>query len=244
MKNKSLREILLPLPKISVSILNSDLANLYKTVKKLEFVGTKVIHLDVMDGNFVPNLTFGPPVIKSLRKYTKCFFDVHLMVNNPKESFLWYINSGADLIVFHYEVVEKKDIEKLVYEIKNRNVYCGISIKPNTPVNKLLPYLKFVDLVLVMTVEPGFGGQKILSECLSKVKELVKIRQHKKLDFIISCDGGINESNIKDIINLGCELPVVGNAIFCDTDFVKKTKKFNILTKKLEFCKKNKISYG
>ena len=243
MKNRSLRTILSPLPKISVSVLDSDLANLSKIVKKLELAGTKVIHLDVMDGNFVSNLTFGPPVIKSLRKYTKCFFDVHLMVNNPEESFLWYINSGADLIVFHYESVEKKDIKKLVYDIKKHNVFCGISIKPKTPVKKLLPYLKFIDLVLVMTVEPGFGGQKILSECLYKIKELVEINQQKKLDFIISCDGGINENNIKNIIALGCELPVVGHTIFCDTNFVKKTKKFNILTTQLKFDK-NYINYG
>ncbi len=243
MKDKSLREALSPLPKISVSLLTSDLANLYNTVKKLEHAGTKVIHIDVMDGNFVPNLTLGPPVIKSLRKYTKCFFDVHLMVNNPKESFLWYINSGADLIVFHYEAVKKRDIKKLIYDIKSHDVFCGISIKPATSVKKLLPYLELIDLVLVMTVEPGFGGQKILSDCLFKVEELVKIRQQKRLSFIISCDGGINETNIKNIIDLGCELPVVGNAIFCDINFVRKIKKFNMLTTRLKFYKR-KPNYG
>jgi ribulose-phosphate 3-epimerase len=237
MKSKTLRKILYPLPKISVSLLTSDLSNLCYIVKKLEHTGTEVLHLDVMDGNFVPNLTFGPPVIKSLRQHTSCFFDVHLMVSNPKESFLWYINSGADLIVFHYETVKEKDIKKLVYDIKKHNVYCGISIKPNTSVDKLIPYLKIIDLVLIMTVEPGFGGQKFLSKCSSKIKKLVEIRRQKKLDFMISCDGGINENNIVNIISLGCELPVIGSTIFRDDNFVKKTKEFHILTTRLKFYK-------
>jgi ribulose-phosphate 3-epimerase len=243
MKNKTLRRVLLPLPKISVSILNSDLTNLKEVVRKLEQAGITILHLDIMDGNFVPNLTFGPPVIKLLRNYTKCFFDVHLMVKNPDTTYLWYINAGADLVVFHYEAVNKKNIVGLIKNIKKHKVFCGISIKPKTKVKEILPYLELLDLVLVMTVEPGFGGQKILSECLYKLQELSKIRQQKNLDFIISCDGGVNENNVVEIINLGCDLPVVGNAIFADKNFVEKAKKFHLLTKRLRFSK-YKNNYG
>ena len=241
MKNKTLKEVLSPLPKISVSILNSDFTNLKEVVKKIEEVGFTVLHLDVMDGNFVPNLTFGPPIIKLLREHTKCFFDVHLMVNNPDTTYIWYIDAGANLIVFHYEAVKENKIERLIYDVKKHGVFCGISIKPKTSVEKLEPYFSILDLILVMTVEPGFGGQKILSKCLSKVEKLAEIQKKRKFDFIISCDGGINEENIVDIINLGCELPVVGNAIFGNKNFVKKAKNFYLLTKRLKFDKNKQI---
>lgn len=237
MKNKKIRWVLSPLPQLSVSLLNSDLAMLADTVNKLTSVGIKIIHLDIMDGNFVPNISFGAPVVKSLRKYTTSFFDVHLMINSPQKVYLEYINAGANLIVFHYESIPESQIKNLVRKIKMENTFCGVSIKPKTDVNKILPYLGMIDVVLVMTVEPGFGGQKMLSHCLSKISLLDKYRKQKKLDFLIACDGGVNEDNIVDVIKLGCELPVVGSAIFNNKNFVEKTKFFNLLTKRIKFDK-------
>ncbi|MFN3550375.1 MAG: ribulose-phosphate 3-epimerase [Endomicrobiia bacterium] len=235
MKNRSLKKVLKPLPKISVSILNSDLADLKNVVHKLESAGIEVLHLDIMDGHFVDNLTFGPQVVKSLRKHTRCFFDVHLMIENPQKTIKEYIHAGSDLIVFHYESLNKNEIEKLIFEIKQNNIFCGISIKPKTDVKKIINYLKFLDLVLIMTVEPGFGGQKILVDCINKIKILNKYRRENNLDFLISSDGGINEENIKEIILLGCDLPVVGNAIFKHKNFVSKTKYILSLTKKFKY---------
>ncbi len=235
MRNKSLKEFLKPLPRISVSLLNSDLADLKNVVQKLESAKIKVLHLDIMDGHFVDNLTFGPQIVKSLRKHTRCFLDVHLMIENPQKTFKEYIYSGADLIVFHYESLNEDDIENLIFEIKQNKIFCGISIKPKTDVEKIFSYLKLLDLVLVMTVEPGFGGQKILFDCINKIKILNEYRRDNNLDFLISSDGGINEKNIKEIILLGCDLPVVGNAIFKHKDFVSKTKYILSLTKRIKY---------
>ncbi len=231
MKNRDLKKIIKNLPTVSVSLLNSDLANLKNIVEKLESLNVQVLHLDVMDGNFVPNLTFGPPVIKCLRKYTKCFFDVHLMIEQPQKSVQEYIDGGANLVVFHYETLSKEEIKNLIFEIKKNNIFCGISIKPKTEVKEICQYLEYLDLVLVMTVEPGFGGQKILIECVSKIKLLDEYRKKEKLRFLISADGGINENNIREIIKLGCDLPVVGNAIFGSKNFQKRVKLFQSLTK-------------
>ncbi|MCS7227683.1 MAG: ribulose-phosphate 3-epimerase, partial [Endomicrobia bacterium] len=159
----------------------------------------------------------------------------------PHEVYLEYINAGGDLLVFHYETVNNANIKKLINDIKTYNVFCGISIKPDTPVDKIIPYLNILDLVLIMTVEPGFGGQKIITDCLEKVVVLNKYRMKKKLNFLISCDGGINQDNIVEIIKMGCDIPVVGSAIFNSENFVEKTKFFNLLTKKIKFNKiKNK----
>lgn len=232
MKNKSLKEVLSPLPKISLSLLSSDLSDLKNTVRKIEKVGINILHLDVMDGNFVPNLTYGAPLIKCLRKHTNSFFDVHLMIKNPLKFYEFYVQAGANLIIFHYEAVNTKDIKKLILNIKKEKVFCGISVKPSTSVEKLKPYLNIIDCVLVMTVEPGFGGQKMLKKCLEKVKWLSEYRRKNKLNFLIFCDGGINKDNIKIIVELGCDVPVVGNAIFNGGDFVENAKYFYMLTKK------------
>lgn len=233
MKNKtSLKDILGSLPAISVSLLNSDLANLKETVTKLKDAKVNLIHLDVMDGHFVPNLTFGAPVIKCLRKYTNCIFDVHLMIEQPQKSLHSYIEAGADIIVVHLEAVHKKDLFKILEVTKKNNRFFGISIKPNTNVKKTFDFLPMLDLVLVMTVEPGFGGQKILENCITKIKTLDEYRKEKNLGFLISADGGINEKNLKQIISSGCDIPVIGNAIFSSKDFIKKIKFLNLLLTK------------
>ncbi len=227
MKNK------FSLPQISVSILNSDLCNIKEVVKTLEQLKINFIHLDVMDGHFVPNLTFGIPVVKCIRSYTERFLDVHLMIDNPIEYIKEYINSQPNILTFHYEAVKSKnEILRIVETIKKAKILAGISIKPTTPVKKIFPYLNHIDLVLVMTVEPGFGGQKILSNCLNKISVLREHRDKHKLNFIISADGGINEHNIREILSLGCDLPVVGNAIFGSSDISKKIKLFRTLTLK------------
>ncbi|MCX7941328.1 MAG: ribulose-phosphate 3-epimerase [Endomicrobia bacterium] len=236
--NKNLKKILSPLPTISVSLLNSDLANLKQTVELVERAGVRLIHLDIMDGHFVPNLTFGAPVIKCLRKYSGCIFDVHLMIENPQKSISNYIEAGGDIIVVHFESVSRKQLLKIVSVVKKFGRFVGISIKPKTDVEKIFKYLPLVDLVLVMTVEPGFGGQKMLNNCVSKIKILNKYREENKLEFLISADGGINEGTIVEIINSGCDVPVVGNAIFSDKNFTKKIRFFNSLTKKLKFDNK------
>lgn len=232
MKNKSLKEMLSPLPKISVSLLSSDLSNLADIVKKIEKIGINVFHLDIMDGNFVPNLTYGAPLIECLRRHTNSFFDVHLMIKNPLKFYKQYIRAGANLLVFHYEAVKVKDIKKLIHNIKKEGIFCGISIKPSTSVEKLKPYLSIIDCILVMTVEPGFGGQKILYKCLQKIKWLSEYRNNNKLGFLIFCDGGINKDNINYIIELGCDIPVVGNAIFGSKNYIQKAKYFYMLTNK------------
>ncbi|MEN3013048.1 MAG: ribulose-phosphate 3-epimerase [Endomicrobiia bacterium] len=239
MKN-NLRKILNPLPTIAVSLLDSDLANLATITRKLQKNKVKIFHLDIMDGHFVPNLTFGPPLIKSLRNHTKVFFNVHLMIENPQNYISDYINAGADLIVFHYESVKKRIISQIIGDIKKSKIFCGIAIKPATPIKVLFPFLNIIDLVLIMTVEPGFGGQKIIKSCISKISLLKNYKEANNLDFIISCDGGINEHNLKEILDLGCEIPVMGHAIFSSSDYVKKVKILQRLTNSLKFHKYTK----
>lgn len=232
----SLKSIFKKLPTIAVSLLDSDLVELAVILKKLEESGVEIFHLDVMDGHFVPNLTFGPHLIKCIRKHTKNFLDVHLMIENPQKYVLNFIDSGADLVVFHYESVkEKKSIDSLIKKIKKNDVFCGISIKPSTNIEKIFPFLDAVDLVLVMTVVPGFGGQKMIKGCLNKVRELTEYKTDRNLDFIISCDGGINEKNIGEVVNFGCDIPVIGNAIFSSANYVEKVKILQKLTNNLKF---------
>ncbi len=218
-------------PQMTVSILNSDLLEIKKTLKILDNCGIKFLHLDIMDGNFVPNLTFGPLMIDSIRKNTEFILDTHLMVNCPQKTLQQYIDCGSDIITIHYESLKKSDIINLIRSIKKQNRLAGISIKPKTSPLKILEYMKYIDLVLIMTVEPGFGGQKIIKECLSKIDFFRIYKKEKKLNFIISADGGINEKNVCEIVSRGCDLPVIGSAIFSKKDIKSKIKYFKTLIK-------------
>jgi len=195
------------LSKIVPSILSADFANLGQEIKRIEEYFSE-LHLDIMDGHFVPNISFGIPVIRSIRKITNLQFDVHLMIENPEDYINQYIKSGADRITFHLEAT--KNPERCIELIRSNNKECGISIKPSTKIEELLPYIDCVDLFLQMTVEPGFGGQKLMWPVLSNID---KVRE-KSSDIKIQVDGGINLGNIKQITYAGVDLIVVGSAIF------------------------------
>lgn len=195
---------------ISPSILSADFANLERDIKKVEnFVPW--LHIDVMDGHFVPNITIGPCVVKSIRKITNLFLDTHLMIENPTDYIDVFIDAGSDLITFHYEATRKKTIET-IEKIKQKKVKAGLSIKPKTKVDEIKEYINLVDLVLIMTVEPGFGGQKFIEECADKIQEVKKYSKNENL--IIQVDGGINNLTAKICKDLGCNCFVAGNYIY------------------------------
>ncbi len=195
---------------VSPSILDSDFTEIKKTIKLLEKSKIDFIHFDVMDGNFVPNLTFGPKFISQIRKLTSLPFDVHLMIKNPEKYINEFINAGSDYITIHFEAT--KNIISVLKKIKSKKIKTGISIKPKTPVNKIVKYIKFLDLILIMSVEPGFGGQKFIPEVLKKVKFLNQFK--RKYNFLISIDGGINPETAPLAIGAGVDILVSGSAIF------------------------------
>jgi len=196
---------------ISPSILSADFANLERDIKLVEDCGADWIHVDVMDGHFVPNITIGVPVVKSLRKITDLPLDVHLMIENPDKYIEPFANAGADILTFHYEAVEENNILNVVDLIKSFGVKVGISIKPKTAPEVLLPYLDKVDMVLVMTVEPGFGGQSFMYDCAKKIK-YIKANAPKHL--IIQVDGGINAKTGKICKDYGSNSLVAGSYIY------------------------------
>lgn len=203
--------------KISPSMLASDFARLGEELKKLEAAGADYVHLDVMDGLFVPNLTFGAPVIKSLRKITKIPFDVHLMIHEPHRYIKDFSDAGADIITFHAEA--ESDIIGTIDLIRRYGKKVGISLKPGTAVEKIFPYLKLVDLALVMTVEPGFGGQKFMSDMMGKVECLKAESRRQKTDILIEVDGGINEETAKIAKRFGADIAVAGTSVFKSGNF-------------------------
>lgn len=196
--------------KLSVSILDSDFTQIKKTIKLLKKSKIDFIHFDVMDGVFVPNLTFGAKFISQIRKLTDLPFDVHLMIKNPEKNINDFINAGSDYITIHYE--STKNILSALKKIKSAGIKTGISIKPKTKANKIIKYLKFLDLILIMSVEPGFGGQKFMPEVLDKVRFLKKLQ--KKYKFLISIDGGINPETAPAACSAGVDILVSGSAIF------------------------------
>ena len=197
---------------ISPSILSADFSRLGDDIKRLEESGADMIHVDVMDGHFVPNLTIGPPVIKSLRKYTKLPFDVHLMINPVHKYIKDYSDAGADIITFHPEATE--NILETINLIKSFNKKVGISLNPDTEITATEEHLDKIDLILIMSVYPGFGGQKFISEVLKKIKDLDKIRKEKKLNFKIEIDGGINFETSKIAVDAGVDILVSGTTVF------------------------------
>ena len=197
---------------ISPSILSADFSQLGLEIKRLEEGGAEMIHVDVMDGHFVPNLTIGPPVIKSLKKYSKLIFDVHLMISPVHKYIEAYSDAGADIITIHPEAT--KDLRSSILKIKELKKKVGVSLNPETQIDTIIEFLKDIDLVLIMSVNPGFGGQKFMPDVLKKIKELKKIQKEKKIDFDIEIDGGINFDNCKTAIEAGANIIVSGTTIF------------------------------
>ena len=197
---------------ISPSILSADFSQLGNEIKRLEEGGADMIHVDVMDGHFVPNLTIGPPVIKSLKKNSKLIFDVHLMISPVHKYIEAYSDAGADIITIHPEATE--DLETSILKIKELKKKVGVSLNPETKIDTITNFLEEIDLVLIMSVNPGFGGQKFMPEVLQKIKDLKKYQKEKKIDFDIEIDGGINFENSKTAIEAGANILVSGTTIF------------------------------
>lgn len=196
---------------ISPSILSADFANLEHDIKRVENAGADWLHVDVMDGHFVPNITIGVPVVKSIRQVTDLPLDVHLMIENPEKYIEPFANAGADILTFHYEAVDKEKISELVKTIKAYGVKAGLSIKPKTNPDDIIEFLTEIDLLLVMTVEPGFGGQKFMPDCAEKIKT---IKKHSPKNLFIQVDGGINAQTAEICTSLGANSLVAGNYIY------------------------------
>ena len=197
---------------ISPSILSADFSQLGVEIKKLEEGGADMIHVDVMDGHFVPNLTIGPPVIKALRKKCNLKFDVHLMISPVHKYIQSYDDAGADIITIHPEATD--NLEASILRIRELNKKVGVSLNPESKIDLITNFIDKIDLILIMSVNPGFGGQKFMPEVLEKIKELKKIQNEKNLDFDIEIDGGINFDNCKDAIDAGANILVSGTTIF------------------------------
>ena len=201
---------------ISPSILSADFSQLGVEIKRLEEGGADMIHVDVMDGHFVPNLTIGPPVIKALRKHCSLKFDVHLMISPVHKYIKAYADAGADIITIHPEATQ--NLEESIKMIKDLKKKVGVSLNPGSKIELITEYLDKIDLVLIMSVNPGFGGQKFMPEVLDKIKQLKKIQREKNLNFDIEIDGGINFENCKIAIDAGANILVSGTTVFKSND--------------------------
>ena len=205
--------------KVAPSLLSANFAYLKEEINAIK--AADWIHYDVMDGHFVPNISFGYSILKDVSKVTDMYLDVHLMITDPAKYVDNFINSNASLIVFHYEAVEENEINKLIKHIKNNNIDVGIAIKPDTCQDVLKPFLSQLDLVLVMSVEPGFGGQTFNHSAIEKISKLAKLREENNYHYLIEVDGGINESTAKLCRQAGVDVLVAGSYVFNSDDYTK-----------------------
>ena len=199
-------------PILAPSLLSADFSSLESAIKQIENNHGSVVHIDVMDGQFVPEITYGQPIMRSIRKLTDMPFDVHLMVENPENQIESFIDAGADWVTFHMEATHHA--HRLVQMIHEKGKKAGVSICPGTPVSVLAEILKCADIILVMTVNPGWGGQKIIPACIDKIAELKKIREEKGYNYLISVDGGVNADTVDSVVNAGADVVISGSAFF------------------------------
>lgn len=205
--------------KIAPSILSADFSQLGDEIKKVEAAGADMIHIDVMDGHFVPNLTFGPPVIAALRKVTKLPFDVHLMVRNPQDLIDPFVKAGADIITLHAET--SPHLHRLIQNVKELGVKAAVALNPSTPLSAIEEILDELDMILIMSVNPGFGGQKFISSALNKIERLRAILNQRNLAVDIQVDGGINEGTATQVVAAGANILVAGSAIYGSADMAR-----------------------
>jgi ribulose-phosphate 3-epimerase len=210
--------------KIAPSILTADLANLEKQIRYLEEGGADLIHIDVMDGSFVPNITFGPLIVRTIKKLTNIPLDVHLMIVNPEKYIEEFIESGSAYLTIHQEAT--KHLHRAVTQIKNLGAKAGVSLNPSTPLNSIEEILEITDLVLIMSVNPGFGGQSFIENSLKKISRLKNIINLNSYQTLIEVDGGINLENVERVVKAGTDILVIGNSIFGSTDIPSITKIF------------------
>ncbi|MCU9806976.1 ribulose-phosphate 3-epimerase [Paraclostridium sp. AKS46] len=212
--------------KMAPSILSADFARLLEDVKKVERAGCEYLHIDVMDGHFVPNITLGPAIVKSLRKDVNMVFDAHLMIENPDNYIEDFVDAGCDMIVVHEEACTH--LHRTIQNIKSFNVKAGVALNPATPIENIKYILNDIDMVLIMTVNPGFGGQSFIGTMIDKIKELKALIDEKGLDVDIQVDGGIKPSNVSEVVKAGANVIVAGSAIFNSDDIEATVKEFRL----------------
>lgn len=214
---------------LAPSILAADFSNLSQQIRAVELGSADLIHCDVMDGRFVPNISFGPKIISTVNKITNLPLDVHLMIEKPDAIIPEFIKAGADYITVHQE--EVLHLDRILNSIKEQGAKAGVSINPATPIESILPILHLADLVLIMSVNPGFGGQSLIEYCLEKVAKLAEIKKKNKFNFQLEIDGGINQNNIVKAKEAGCDIIVAGTAVFSNEDITATTTTLKNLIK-------------